>query len=68
MGFLLVIGVLSLVFGFLFLFAPQAITKFAAWSNRLIARTDDVVNTNSKAAGVLLIVAGLFILWAYFVR
>jgi uncharacterized membrane protein HdeD (DUF308 family) len=68
MGFLLVIGVLALVFGVLFLIAPQAVTKLAAWSNRLIARTDDVVNTNNKAAGVLLIVAGIFILWAYFVR
>jgi len=65
---LLIIGLLALVFGGFLVFAPQVVTKITAWSNQLIARTDDIVHSNNKAAGALLILAGIFILVVFFMR
>ncbi len=62
MSILIAVGIFSLVFGFLFLFYPQAITRMAEWSNRMIARTDELIVARKKPAGIFLILAGLFIL------
>ena len=68
MGVLLVFGVFALVCGFLLLFAPQVVSRITAWSNKVITRTDDLVHGNNKAAGAILILAGIFILGAFFFK
>ena len=68
MTLLTVVGVFSLVFGFLFLVSPGTITKMAEWSNRMISRTDDFVIARKKPAGIFLVLAGLFILGMVFLR
>ena len=60
MGVLIAIGVLAIVFGLLFLFSPDVISRMAEWSNRMITRTDEFIVSRRKAAGVFLILAGLF--------
>ena len=62
MTLLIAIGILALMFGFLFLFFPQAITKMAEWSNRMITKTDDLISVRKKPVGVFLILAGFFII------
>ena len=56
------IGIFAIVFGVLFLFLPHVITKMAEWSNRMITRTDEIVVSRRKTAGIFLILSGLFIL------
>jgi hypothetical protein len=68
MGILLAIGVMALVFGFLFIFALQSVSRLAAWSNQIITRTDDLISTKNKPVGATLMVAGLFMLWVFFTR
>jgi hypothetical protein len=68
MSVLLIIGVVAFVFGVLLFFAPQVINRMTIWSNRVIAATDEYVSGNNKAAGAILIVAGLFILGVVFLR
>lgn len=68
MALLIAIGIFSLVFGFLFLFFPQAISKMAEWSNRMIASTDQMIIARKKAVGVFLVLAGLFILASVLLR
>lgn len=68
MTLLIAIGIFSLVFGFLFLFYPQAISKMAEWSNRMIARTDEVIIARKKPVGIFLVLAGLFILGSVLLR
>ncbi|HAK60949.1 MAG TPA: hypothetical protein DCO77_11290 [Nitrospiraceae bacterium] len=56
------IGIFAIVFGVLFLFLPNVISKMAEWSNRMITRTDDLIVSRRKSAGIFLILSGLFIL------
>jgi hypothetical protein len=68
MTILIAIGAFSLIFGFLFLFSPNVITKMAEWSNRMIAKTDDLIIAREKPVGVFLVLSGLFILGMVFLR
>jgi len=68
MTILTAIGVFSLVFGFLFLFSPATITLMAGWSNRMVARTDDLIISRKKPVGVFLVLAGLFMLGTALLR
>jgi len=68
MTILTAIGVFSLVFGFLFLFSPATITLMADWSDRMVARTDDLIISRKKPVGVFLVLAGLFMLGTTLLR
>ena len=68
MTILTAVGAFSLVFGFLFLFFPDSITKMAEWSNRMITKTDDLIVARKKPVGIFLVLAGLFILGSVFLR
>ncbi len=68
MTILTAVGVFALVFGCLFLFSPDVITKMAEWSNRMITKTDELIISRKKPVGVFLVLAGLFILGMVFLR
>ncbi len=62
MAILTGIGIFAIVFGFFFLFLPNVISKMAEWSNRMITRTDELIVSRKKSAGIFLILSGIFIL------
>jgi hypothetical protein len=62
MTIVIAIGVFALLFGFLFLFSPATIIQMAEWSNRMVTRTDDLIISRKKPAGVFLVLSGLFML------
>ena len=68
MTVLIAIGIFSLVFGILFLFFPQVISRMVEWSNRMITRTDELIIARKKPVGIFLILAGLFILASVLLR
>jgi hypothetical protein len=68
MAILIAIGAFSLVFGLLFLFSPATITLMAELSNRMDARTDDLLISRKKPVGVFLVLAGLFMLGTALLR
>lgn len=68
MTLLIGVGVFALVFGFLFLFYPKAVSKMAELSNKMIARTDELIVARNKPVGIFLILAGLFILASALIR
>ncbi len=68
MTILIATGVFALIFGFLFLFSPDVVTKMAEWSNRMVTRTDDFLISRKKPVGVFLVLAGLFMLGTALLR
>ena len=68
MTILIATGIFALIFGFLFLFSPATITLMADWSNRMVARTDDLIISRKKPVGIFLVLAGLFMLGTALVR
>ncbi len=68
MTILIATGVFSLIFGFLFLFSPDVVTKMATWSNRMVTRTDELVISRKKPVGVFLVLAGFFMLGTALLR
>ncbi|OGW59953.1 MAG: hypothetical protein A2V83_07535 [Nitrospirae bacterium RBG_16_64_22] len=57
-----ILGVLAVVFGVLFLFSPDTLTRLSEWFNRTLVNNDQAAFRNRKIVGVILILAGAYFL------
>ncbi|MBI3392276.1 MAG: DUF308 domain-containing protein [Nitrospirae bacterium] len=58
-----ILGVLAVVFGVLFLFSPDTLTRLSEWFNRTLVNNDQAAFRNRKIVGVILILAGAYFLF-----
>jgi len=64
MAVFVVLGLIALVFGFLFLFSPQTLTRLSDWLNRTVIQNDARALQNRKLVGGFLLLASLFLFYA----
>ncbi len=55
-----------MVFGLLFIFLPHWLASISDWANKTIYRTDQLVKRACKSVGLVLILAGIFVLYRVF--
>ncbi len=58
---ILVIGIISIIFGILFVFSPTLLEKINEWGNKIII-TDDFAISYRHISGILLILIGIVFL------
>lgn len=58
-----ILGVLAVVFGVLFIFSPDTLTRLSEWFNRTLVNNDQAAFRNRKIVGVILILAGAYFLF-----
>lgn len=58
-----ILGFLAVVFGVLFLFSPDTLTRLSEWFNRTLVNNDQAAFRNRKIVGVILILAGAYFLF-----
>lgn len=58
-----ILGVMAVVFGVLFLFSPDTLTRLSEWFNRTLVNNDQAAFRNRKIVGVILILAGAYFLF-----
>lgn len=58
-----ILGVLAVVFGVLFLFSPDTLTRLSEWFNRTLVNNDQAAFRNRKVVGVILLLAGAYFLF-----
>ncbi len=61
-----VVGIVLLLFGFLYLFLPGWLGSLSKISNQLLFSTDDFVMGARKSIGVILIICALYIFFAVY--
>ncbi|MBI5561488.1 MAG: hypothetical protein HY894_01350 [Deltaproteobacteria bacterium] len=69
MGYFLAIGIIALVSGVMFIFAPSAVRSLNERSTRIISSFDAVTLSYRIGVGVVLVIAsGVFFYAAYFMK
>jgi hypothetical protein len=64
--YLHLIGVISLFFGILYLAAPDGLKTLSTIFNVVLLSTDEVVLAVRKTVGIILLVAGAYILYSVY--
>lgn len=63
-----VLAVVSLFFGILFLFSKSALKQISQQADKLMLATDDLVLAGRRTIGFLLVVAGVYIVAAVYLK
>ncbi|HTY13493.1 MAG TPA: hypothetical protein VMD02_04835 [Candidatus Omnitrophota bacterium] len=66
MAYLLFTGLLSLLFGILFLFSPEVISTVGNFCNKTVVVLDDFIAPVKMLVGLLLVAASAWMLWMVF--
>jgi len=66
MEYLIFAGLVSFLFGLLFLISPEVLMKMGAVSNRTIMVLDEKISPVKSIVGIVLILAGVFMVWSVY--